>query len=67
MMQDPFAAHFERLIALMERMASAQPIINVHVNIPDLSSPRKKQRDQDLMENDKELPEPGGMPHPWVS
>lgn len=64
-MADAVDAKWDKLVAMMERLASQPaPTINVNVNLDG-----KKKRAAVLSDpsNPSEFPEPGGQPRPYVS
>jgi len=71
-MADALDAKWEKLMVIMERLASQPaPTINVNVHMADGSVRRKRQPAQSGpisdAENPSEFPEPGGQPRPYVS
>ena len=71
MAADDFNTRLDRLEMLLSRMATqAPPVINVNVSLGDLLAKKKKQDSGALNSPETQqpdMPEPGGMPRPYVS
>ncbi len=63
-MSDSIDAKWDKLMVMMERLASQPPTVNVNVN---LSDGKKKRQVISNPDNPPEFPEPGGHPRPYVS